>query len=69
MAEFCLERWNKISDTHESKWRYVRSWRKELCEQCGEYKRVIVVERTWSRVQRGLADVVINVFRKRNRRD
>ena len=47
MAEFCYECWNKINETHEPKWKYVLSWGKDLCEECGEYKRVIVAERSW----------------------
>ena len=61
MAEFCLDCWNKINETHDSKWRYVLSWDKELCEECGQYRRVIVVERYWSRVQRVLAEVIENI--------
>ena len=50
MAEFCLDCWNKINETHDYKWRYAFSWDKDLCEECGKYKRVIVAERLWSRV-------------------
>lgn len=58
MAEFCLECWNKINETQDSKWRYALSRGKELCEECGEYKRVIVVERLWSRGQRFLLEAI-----------
>ena len=61
MAEFCLDCWNKINETHNSKWRYVLSWNKELCEECGQYKRIIIVERVWSRVQRTLAEAIVNI--------
>ena len=40
-----MDCWNKINETHDSKWRYALSWDKDLCEECGQYKRVIVVER------------------------
>lgn len=61
MAEFCLDCWNKINETNNSKWRYVLSWNKELCEECGQYKRIIIVERVWSRVQRTLAEAIVNI--------
>lgn len=64
MAEFCLECWNEINGTHDPKWRYAMTWHSELCEECGEYKRVIVAERLWSRTQRLLAEAVGN-FKKR----
>ena len=63
MAEFCLECWNKINETHDSKWRYVLSWEKDLCEECGQYRRVIVTERLWSRTQRKIAEVMENMQR------
>jgi len=56
MAEFCLDCWNKINETQDSKWRYLLSIGKELCEECGEFKRVIITERLWSRIQRELAE-------------
>ena len=61
MAEFCLDCWNKINETHDSKRRYAFSRDKDLCEECGRYKRVIVAERVWSRAQRGLVKVIKNV--------
>ena len=61
MSEICLECWNKLNETQDSKWRYVLSWDKDLCEECGEYKRVIVVERLWSRAQRTLAEAIENI--------
>ena len=56
MAEFCLDCWNEINETQDSKWRYLLSIGKELCEECGEFKRVIITERLWSRIQRELAE-------------
>ena len=61
MAEFCLDCWNKINETHDSILRYALSWDKDLCEECGQYKRVIVAERLWSRVQRILAEAIENI--------
>ena len=61
MAEFCLDCWNKINETKDSKWRYVISWNNDLCEECGQLKRVIVVERLWSRAQRSIEEIIENV--------
>ena len=47
MAEFCLECWNKMNGTDDSKWKYTLSWERELCEGCGQWKRVVVCEREW----------------------
>jgi hypothetical protein len=45
MAEICLECWRKLSDQREPRWKYVLSRELDLCEECGEWKRVIVRER------------------------
>ena len=45
MAEFCLACWNKINGTNDSESRYIISKDLDLCEGCGEWKRVIVMER------------------------
>ncbi len=42
MAEFCLDCWNKLNETNDSKRKYVISKDLDLCEGCGEYKHVIV---------------------------
>ena len=67
MAEFCLDCWNKINETHDCKWRYTFSWGKDLCEERGQYKRVIVVERFWSQAQRALAEANENIQNHRKR--
>ena len=64
MAEFCLDCWNKINKINDSKWRYALSWDKDLCEECGQYKRVIIVERFWSRVQKALVEAIENIQNK-----
>lgn len=56
MAEFCLDCWNKLNDKNDSKWRYVLSREMDLCEECGQYKRVIVSERRWSRAKKLLVE-------------
>ena len=45
MAEFCLECWNKINDTNDDEKKYIISRDLDFCEECGEWKRVIVAER------------------------
>lgn len=61
MAEFCLDCWNKINETQETKRRYVLSRDWDLCEHCGQYKRLIVTERYWSRIQKTLAETIKNL--------
>ena len=58
MAEFCLDCWNKLNEIKDSRWRYVLSWGKDLCEDCAQYKRVIIKERLWSRTQKALAEAI-----------
>lgn len=57
-AYFVYYCWGDTNETNASPYRYVLSWKKDLCEGCGEYKRVIVVERLWSRMQRNLFETV-----------
>ena len=45
MAEFCLDCWNKLEGTHATERDYVLSGEWDLCEGCGEWKRVIVRKR------------------------
>ena len=47
MAEFCWECFNKINAGSYPRWRYVLSLDLDLCEECGEWKRVVVCKRTW----------------------
>lgn len=65
MADFCLECWNKINETKESEWRYSFTWRKELCGECRKYKRVIVTERLWPRIQRLIVEAFCNLKKRR----
>lgn len=67
MAEFCLECWNKINETNDSKWRYILSWDLELCEECGEYKHVIVTEHCLSRIQRISSEMINDIKNIRKR--
>ena len=45
MAEFCVSCWNELNGTDSPEEAYVLSWDYELCEGCGEYRRVIVAQR------------------------
>ena len=45
MAEICLECMNKINGTNDDAKKYILSDELELCEECGEWKKVIFVER------------------------
>lgn len=47
MAEFCLDCWNKMNHTHETERDWILSDELDLCEGCGEFRRVIVYERTF----------------------
>lgn len=42
MSELCLDCYNKIMETNEPKRKFILSLRRDLCEECGDYKRVIV---------------------------
>ena len=45
MAEFCEECWKKINYIKDDSIRFVLSRELDLCEECGEYKRVVIDER------------------------
>ena len=45
MAEICLECLRKLSQQREPRWKYILSKEFDLCEECGQWKRVIVKKR------------------------
>ena len=45
MAEFCLDCWNKINGTDDCERKYILSKHLDFCEECGEWKHVIIMER------------------------
>lgn len=45
MADFCVDCWNKLNEENKSEKSYVLSRDLDLCEGCGEYKRVIMGDR------------------------
>ena len=42
MAEFCLDCWNKLSKRNFTEKEYVLSKELDLCEECGQWKPVII---------------------------
>lgn len=42
MAECCVECWNKIMNTNDSPKKFVVSRELDLCEECGQWKPVII---------------------------
>lgn len=42
MSEICLDCWNKLNESNDHPRKYVLSWMPDLCEDCGQMKRVIV---------------------------
>ncbi len=47
MAEFCLPCWNQQNDKKDSEIKYIMSKGLSLCEGCGEWKKVIIMERKY----------------------
>ena len=45
MAEICLDCWNKMNEANYNKRKYIISKDLDLCEECGEWKHVIIMER------------------------
>ena len=45
MAEFCIGCFNKINETNEPEGKYIMSKEPSLCEECGEWKTVVIVEK------------------------
>ena len=45
MAEICLDCLHKISNAKYGKYKYILSKELDLCEECGEFKPVVIMER------------------------
>lgn len=48
MAEFCVECWNELNGTKYSESDFILSEDLDLCEGCGELKKVIISEREFT---------------------
>ncbi len=47
MAEFCFECWNRINKANDIPKRYIISENLSLCDGCGKYKHIVVMERRY----------------------
>ncbi len=47
MAEFCLECWNELNGTKDSPKKFIFTKYDDLCEGCGKYKPVILIEKKY----------------------
>ncbi len=47
MAEFCLDCWNKIMETNDPEKKFVLSRKPDFCEECQQWKPVIIRVRKW----------------------
>ena len=45
MAEYCVDCLNKMDGTNDNERKYILSKELELCEGCGEWKHVVIIER------------------------
>ena len=45
MAEFCLDCFNKINKSNDGEEKFVLSKDLDLCEGCGQWKHVVIMER------------------------
>ena len=60
MAEFCLECWNKINNTHLNQKDVILSEETDFCEECQQMKQVIICMK-----EKGALDRIFwNLFRK-----
>lgn len=48
MAEYCLECWNEINGTDDKPNKFIFSKELDLCEGCGKWTHVIVLERKYA---------------------
>ena len=42
MAEFCTDCWNKLMETNDPKKKFVLSRKPDFCEECRQWKPVII---------------------------
>lgn len=48
MAEFCVKCWNELNGTDNTESNFILSENLDLCEGCGELKKVIIKERKFT---------------------
>ncbi len=61
MAEFCLDCLNKLCGTEDPSWKYVFSRELDLCEECGQWKHVVVRERNNYFLRRTGLDIFLSI--------
>ncbi|MBR5540175.1 MAG: hypothetical protein IKU56_02220 [Clostridia bacterium] len=47
MAEFCVDCWNSLAGTNLSAEKYVLSKELDVCEECGKYKPIVIMEKKY----------------------
>lgn len=45
MAEYCVDRWNKLHGRKDPERKFLMSEEPEFCEGCAEWKNVVIMER------------------------
>ena len=68
MSEFCLDCWNKIMDTKDTKRKFIMSRDLDLCEECGQWKHVIVAIKPRYLIKEWFDDWVF-IWNERNNRE
>lgn len=61
MSEICLDCWNKLNETNDPAKKYILSWKKEICGDCGQMKRVIIRMRLQYIYLENLREMIENV--------
>lgn len=56
MAEICLDCWNKLNKTNHRANRYIISKDLDFCEECEQYKPVIVRMRMWATISEDIRE-------------
>ena len=68
MSEICVDCWNKELEKPDKPSKFIRSWGLELCEECGQYKRVIIRYKLSYIFADRFMELVENVRHLRNKR-
>ena len=67
MSEICIDCWNKYMETTDKPRKFLMSRVPELCEDCGQYKRVIIRYRLHSILLDRITEMVEDVRCQRKR--